>query len=308
MKKTAMVWAFFLTFIGSLSAAGSPRIPIIFDTDIGSDIDDAFALALIVNCPELELLGVTTVSGDAEGRARLAAKILWDAGGGWRKVPVVAGEQGPPQPIEQTRWAAGFTSPQIRKEKAVDFLRRLIQQRPGEITLVPVGEFTNIAALLKADPTVAQKIKGIVLMGGSIEYVDPKTSKLKAEWNIRSNPAAAQVVFSSGIPIIMAPLDVTAMLQLDAAGRHRVFTRLTPLTNALTLLYHLWNRETPTLFDPMAIAMLLDPTMCQTEQVAIEVDAQGFTRVATGKPANVTVGMHSDPAKFFQFYLSRVAP
>jgi inosine-uridine nucleoside N-ribohydrolase len=98
------------------------------------------------------------------------------------------------------------------------------------------------------------------------------------------------------------------MLQLDAAGRRRVFTHLTPLTNALTILYHLWGSETPTLFDPMAVAMLIDSSMCETKQLAIKVDTQGFTRVAPSKPANATVGMHSDPARFFQFYLSRVAP
>lgn len=68
------------------------RVPIILDSDIGTDIDDAFALALIIDSPEFELLGVTTVSGDTLARARLVAKLLWEAGGAWRKVPVYAGE------------------------------------------------------------------------------------------------------------------------------------------------------------------------------------------------------------------------
>ena len=92
-----------------MQAETSPKIPIILDTDIGTDIDDAFALALIINSPELELLGVTTVSGDTPARARLAAKMLWEAGGKWRQVPVAAGEPGSPQPIDQARWAQGFT-------------------------------------------------------------------------------------------------------------------------------------------------------------------------------------------------------
>jgi len=98
------------------------------------------------------------------------------------------------------------------------------------------------------------------------------------------------------------------MLQLDATARHRIFTRLTPLTNALTLLYHLWNQETPTLFDPMAVALVIDPSLCELKELAIEVDAKGMTGAVEGKPANATVGMRTDPAKFFQFYLSRVAP
>jgi len=296
--------AFALT---SLSAA-QPRSPVILDTDIGTDIDDAFALALIINSPELELLGVTTVAGDTQARARLAAKLLWEAGGAWRKVPVYAGEPGKPQPIEQTRWAEGFTSSALHMSGAVDFMKSEINLRPGGITIITIGELTNVAALLKSDPSIAKKIKMIAMMGGSVTRGYGPDSKPEAEWNIKSNPEAAQTVFTSGVPLLMAPLDVTAMLQLDAAGRRRIFTHLTPLTNALTILYHLWGNETPTLFDPMAVAMLIDPSICETRQLALEVDAQGFTRVVEGKPANVRVGMQTNPARFFQLYFSRVAP
>lgn len=283
------------------------KIPILLDTDIGTDIDDAFALALIIKSPEFELLGVTTVSGDTEARARLAAKFLWEAGGKWRQVPVVAGASGPAQPIAQTHWADGFVSPQIMKESAVDFMRSKLHRYPGQVTLIAIGELTNVAALIKADPLAAKKIKRIALMGGSIARGYEPGSKPDAEWNIKSNPAAAQVVFSSGIPIIMAPLDVTAMLKLDAAGRSRIFNKNTPLAHALSALYHLWNQETPTLFDPMAVALVLDPTLCQTKDLAVEVDDKGFTRVVESKPANATVGLSTDAAKFFDFYLGRVA-
>ena len=297
-----------LTFAVASLAAPPSKAPVILDTDIGTDIDDAFALALIINSPELELLGVTTVAGDTQARARLAAKLLWEAGGAWRKVPVYAGQPGKPQPIDQTRWANGFISPALHMSGAVDFMKTEINRRPGRITIIAIGELTNVAALLKTDPSMAKKIKLICMMGGSIARGYGPDSKPEAEWNIKSNPEAAQSVFSSGVPLLVAPLDVTAMLQLDAAERRRVFTHLTPLTNALTILYHLWGNETPTLFDPMAVAMLIDPNICETQQLAIEVDAQGFTRVVKGKPANATVGMHTDPKKFFEFYLSRVAP
>jgi inosine-uridine nucleoside N-ribohydrolase len=293
--------------VTSLSAVPA-KVPIILDTDIGTDIDDAFALALIVNSPELELLGVTTVAGDTQARARLAAKLLWEASGAWRKVPVYAGEPGKPQPIDQTRWAMGFASPTLHLSGAVDFMKSEINRRPGRITIITIGELTNVAALLKSDPASAKKIKRIAMMGGSVARGYAPDSKPEAEWNIKSNPEAAQTVFSSGVPLLMAPLDVTAMLQLDGTGRRRVFTHLTPLTNALTILYHLWGNETPTLFDPMAVAMLIDSSMCETQQLAIEVDAQGFTRVVEGKPANATVGVRTDPKRFFEFYLSRVAP
>jgi len=294
------------TSLGAL-AAEAAKIPIILDTDIGTDIDDAFALALIIKSPELELLGVTTVSGDTAARARIAAKMLWEAGGKWRQVPVVAGPPETPQPIDQGRWAEGFVSPQILKVSAVDFLRSKIHRYPGEITLICIGELTNVAALLKGDPLVAKKIKRIALMGGSVARGYAPGSKPEPEWNIKSNPAAAQTVFTSGIPIIMAPLDVTAMLKLDAAGRERIFSQKTPLTDSLAALYHLWHQETPTLFDPMAVALVLDPSLCETKDLAVEVDNQGFTRVVQGKLPTATVGLQTDPAKFFGVYLSRVA-
>ncbi len=307
----------------SFAAATPPaKIPILLDTDIGTDIDDAFALALILESPELDLLGVTTVSGDTAARARLAAKLLWKAG--QKDVPVAAGEPGRPseqtqealrkklepkyQPIEQTHWADGFTSPELRQEKAVDFLRAEIERRPAEITLVAIGPLTNLGGLFYRYPEVGKKIKRVVLMGGSIAHGYGNDPNPAPEYNIASDPAAAQAVFSPGVSILMVPLDVTAMLQLDATARRRVFTHLSPLTNALTLLYHLWNQETPTLFDPMAVAMLIDPSLCESKPLAIEVDARGFTRAVGGKSPNAMVALHTDPQKFFSFYLDRVAP
>jgi inosine-uridine nucleoside N-ribohydrolase len=309
MRRISALFAAILLSACSVGAADSAaKTPIILDTDIGTDIDDAFALALIINSPELELLGVTTVSGDTAARARLAAKLLWEAGGKWRQVPVVAGEPGSPQPIEQARWAVDFASPEILKESAVDFLRGQFDRRPGKITLITIGELTNVAALLEADPLVAKKIKRIVLMGGSIARGYGPGSRAEPEWNIKSNPTAARVVFSSRIPILMVPLDVTAMLQLEAAARNRIFNHGTPVAGALAALYHLWDKETPILFDPMAVALLIKPDLCETEQLAVEIDAEGSTLVVKGKPPNATVGIRTDPARFFEFYLSRVAP
>src|SRR5579872_261824 len=143
MKKVFLFSVVFLAWQITLAAAPlKKKIPIVVDTDIGSDIDDAFALALILRSPELNLLGVTTVSGDTQARARLTAKLLWEDGR--RTVPVVAGEPGKPLPSEQTRWAQKFSSSQIRREKATTFLDSLFRRRPGQITLVCIGPLTNI--------------------------------------------------------------------------------------------------------------------------------------------------------------------
>ncbi|HKT11275.1 MAG TPA: nucleoside hydrolase [Terriglobia bacterium] len=289
-----------------LHAVPPKKTPILVDTDIGTDIDDAFALALVAHSPELKLLGVTTVSGDTHARARLAAKLLWEAG--LRSVPVVAGEPGRPLPIEQTRWARNFSSPELRPGSAVNFLDATLRSLPGKTTVVAIGPLTNIAALLQKDPAISKKISEIAMMGGSIYHGYGDDPTPVAEYNIAADPAAAQKVFSSGVHILMVPLDVTAMLQLHTADRHRVFTHLTPVTDALATLYNLWNQRTPILFDPMAVAMLIDPSLCETKPLDVQVDVAGFTHVVNNGPPDATVALHTDPKKFFDFYLGRVAP
>ncbi len=306
MKKVIPIIAFTLVSLVIARPAPAAQIPIILDTDIGSDIDDAFAVALILSSPELDLLGVTTVSGDTQARARLAARMLWEAGK--RNVPVAAGEPGQPLSIEQTRWAGAFSSPQLIRTSAVDFLKSQFDHRPGEITLVAIGPLTNVAALLRADPSVGRKIKRIVMMGGGIAHGYGDSPKAVPEYNIYMDVAAAQTVFASKVPILMAPLDATAMLQMSSADMQRVFTRLTPTTDALTLLYHLWGHPTPTLFDPMAVALLIDPGLCETQLMTIEVESDGLTRAVSGQSPNATVAMKTDPRRFMDFFLHRVAP
>jgi len=281
------------------------RIPLLFDTDIGTNVDDAMALALILASPELELLGVTTASGDTQARARLAAKLLQCAGR--PNVPVAVGEPGKPLPIDQCRWAAGFSSPAMITQPAVEFLAGQIDRRPGEITLLAVGPLTNVAGLVRIHPATAKKLKQLVIMGGSIHRGYEPDSPPTAEVNIARDVAAARTVLASGLPTLLVPLDVTAMLELDFEGRHRLFSRLTPLTDALALLYHLWHQPTPILYDPMAVATVMDPAWCATEPLAIAVDDEGLTRVAEGKPPNAVVALRTVPKKFVDFFLSRVA-
>lgn len=290
-----------------LHAAPAPKpVPVLLDTDIGSDIDDAYAVALILHSPELDLQAVTTVSGDTEARARLAAKMLWVDGR--RNIPVAAGTPGGKLDIAQTRWADGFTSPSLLKEPAVELMKKEIDREHGKLVVIAIGPLTNVAALLRQYPGEKTKIKRIVLMGGSIARGYYPGSGPTAEYNIAADAAAAQVVFTSGIPILMAPLDVTARLQLEEGPRQKIFDQRTPLTDALEKLYKLWGQPTPTLHDPMAVGLFLDPQLCTTKSLSIQVDDHGMTRVIEGKPANAVVAVATDPARFIDFYVHRVAP
>ena len=289
-----------------LNAADKPRpIPIVLDTDIGSDIDDAFAVALVLDSPELDLRAVTTVSGDTQARARIAAKMLWEAGR--KNIPVAAGQPRGKLDISQARWADGFTSPSMVSETAVDLLKQEIDRGAGKIVVVAIGPLTNVAALLRQYPAEKKKIKQIVLMGGSIARGYYPGSGPTAEYNIAADVSASQAVFSSGIPILMAPLDVTARLQLDESNRQRLFAHSMPLIDALHQLYIAWGQPTPTLHDPMAVSLLLDPGLCIIKPLSIQIDDHGMTRVVGGGAANAMVAVETTPSKFIDFYMSRVA-
>jgi len=282
-----------------------PPVPILLDTDIGTDIDDAFALALVLRSSELDLVGVTTVSGDTQARARLTARLLIDAGRAL--VPVAAGEPGKPLPIEQTSLGDGVQGPPLLTQPAVEFMKDQIEHARIPLTLVAIGPLTNVAQLITRYPETARKLKQIAMMGGSIAFGYGTSHKPVAEYNIASDAKAAQIVFRSGIPILMAPLDATAMLDLDAANRKRIFDHHIGLTDDLARLYPLWGHPTPILFDPLAVAMLIDPNLCRTKRLALVVDDKGFTRVRRGPP-NAVVALSSDKQRFLRLLLDRIAP
>jgi inosine-uridine nucleoside N-ribohydrolase len=126
------------------------------------------------------------------------------------------------------------------------------------------------------------------------------------EWNILNDVASARKLFDSGVPIYMMPLDST-QLKMNAADRAAVFGAGTPLTRALEELYREWGQETPTLFDPLTIAYVLEPRLCmEMEPLQIRVDDDGMTRPEQGAP-NANVCLRSDAAEFFRFYLGRFA-
>jgi len=293
-----------------VTARCAESIPVLFDTDIGGDIDDAYALVQILRSPELKLLGVTTVSGDAVARARLAAKLLVVAGR--PEVPVYAGTSTAPQYIRQTEWATGFTSPAFHASGGVAFLREQIKAHPGEITIIAVGELTNIAALLESEPGLGAKIKAIALMGGAVMRGYAPGSKPEPEWNIKSNARAAQVVFSSGVPLLVAPLDSTADLKLTPEGRVKIFSAGTPVTDALAALNSIWRHTNtwkgvdPTLFDNLAVALVATPSIAPVTAMHLEVDADGLTRPVAGRPANARVALTCERDAFLQYFTDRL--
>jgi purine nucleosidase len=282
---------------------------IIIDTDIGDDIDDAFALAFAVKSPEFQVLGVTTAFGDTETRAKIAERFLTEVGR--PDIPVYVGKTTETKnPMSQRKYAEGGHLVKASRTGGVEFLLNEIRKYPGEITLIAIGPLMNIGAAIDEDAATFRKLKRVVLMGGSVRrgYGDlgytPAVPPMP-EWNILNDIPSAQKLFASGVPLYVMPLDST-QLKLDEVKRAFLFSRGTAVTDQLAILYHLWGQETPTLFDPMTLVFALRPDLCPVTGMHIEVDEKGYTREKPG-PVNAQVCLNSNAEDFFQFYLKRVA-
>jgi purine nucleosidase len=297
-----------LASLTAAQTAENAHHKVVIDTDIGDDIDDAFALALAVKSPELEVLGVTTTFGDTETRAKIAERFLTEIGR--TDIPVFAGEPTVTKnPMSQRKYAEGghFPAPPAG---GVDFLLDQIRRHPREITLIAIGPLVNVGAAIAKDPATFRKLKRVVLMGGSIRrgYGDLGYTAAvppMPEWNILNDVQSAQKLFDSGVPLFVMPLDST-QLKMDEVKRTFLFSQGTPVTDQLAILYHLWGQKTPTLFDPMTVVFALRPELCPVTPLHIRVDAAGFTREEPG-PSNAQVCLNSNSEDFFKFYLKRVA-
>lgn len=279
----------------------------IIDTDIGDDVDDAFAVALAVKSPELQVLGIATTFGETEVRARIVDRLLGEIGR--PEIPVLVGKPTGRTQMSQRRYGEERQFAKSSHADATDFLLQQIQKYPGEITLIGIGPLMNVGEAIDRDAPTFRKLKRVVIMGGSVrrgygdlgynEHVPPSP-----EWNILNDVKSAQKLFASGVPLYVMPLDST-QLKLDEVKRAFLFTRGTALTDQLAILYHLWAQETPTLFDPMTVAFVLQPELCPVQPLHIRVDEKGYTREEPGTP-NAQVCLNSNPEDFFQFYLRRV--
>ena len=226
-------------------------IPIILDTDIGTDVDDALALTLAVRSPEIDILAVTTVGVDSGLRGRIARKLLGVLGRD--EIPVAAGcgrrldgKEYKPMPITSAR---GFIENEqdglpLQEQHAVELIIDLLQGAKARITLVLIGPVTNAAMALKRRPQIKEKIERFVVMGGSIypKEILSKEGWLKwmpgflragMEFNLSTDPAAAEVILNSGIPILLVPAEITFRTYLTEQERAQIRQSTAPQSAAL---------------------------------------------------------------------------
>jgi inosine-uridine nucleoside N-ribohydrolase len=303
-------------------------IPIILDCDPGHD--DAIALLLALGSPEVDLVGVTTVSGNQtiDKTTANAIRVLEFAGRG--DVPV---HRGAAAPLVREQSAAahvhgesGLDGPDLpaatiaeRPEHAVDFLAREIRAREGRLTLIPTGPLTNIALLLALHPDL--RPERIVLMGGSIGEGNKTPA---AEFNIWADPEAAKRVFASGIDTTMIGLDVThkALITDEHTERLRAAGRVGTLVAELLDFYSRFHRTNypdltgSPMHDPVAVAHVLQPGLIETKPAWIDVDCnweqgRGRTNVdwrgRAGNEPNARVGVDVDADAFAELLITRIS-
>ena len=280
--------------------------------------------------PRIDLLAITTVAGNGslERTTHNARAVCTLAG--IRDVPIAAGAPGPlvgslrtaPHVHgESALEGAELPHPDmpISAEHAVDLMARLLRETARPVTLVPTGPLTNVALLLRKHPELGERVREIVLMGGSTGAgnVEPL-----AEFNVHVDPEAADVVFSSGLPVTMCGLNVTHQALATEGVLQRLRELGTPLASTVVGLLgffrdryrDLWGLPAPPVHDPVAVARVIDPGLVRCEEAHVAVELHGtHTRGATvcdrfrGRTPNARVAMELDAPGFWDLVVSAVA-
>jgi len=286
-------------------------VKVLLDTDIGSDIDDAVCLAYLLANPECELLGITTVTGEAVKRAQMASAMCKVAG---KSIPIFPGREQPllreqlqptaPQAEALERWDHQIDFPE---GQAVVFLRDTIRAHPGEVILLTIGPLSNIGALFAMDPEIPSLLKGLVMMCGVF------TNRLAGigplEWNAMGDPHATAIVYHTPVRMHRSiGLDVTCQVTMKADEVRRMF-RMKLLFPVLDFA-EVWFRERDviTFHDPLAATTIFNDQICQFERGMVEVELSSprlsgllhWRSDSQNGPHEVALSV--DPERFIEHY------
>ena len=301
---------------------------IILDTDIGTDVDDILALAFVLASPEIDLLGVTAAYGDTNLRAKLTHRVLEAVGR--TDIRVAAGDT---QTLERNRavWMPGHEGKIARASdlndtvitggNAVDFILDTVHTHPDEVVICAIAPLVNLAQAIQRDPKTMRRVKRILMMGGVFGVDDRERRLPVVEHNIRCDPEAARIVFASGLPITLFPLDVTlrtplAQTDIDALGvsGHPLARLLhAEVVSWLSFIQREFGRERTELHDPVTIASLVDErivTRFFDSGVRVECTGEFTTGMTiadhTTQHKNVQVVTEVDISRFFELFGDRV--
>ena len=289
-------------------------VKLVLDTDIGTDVDDALALSFALNSPEIELLAVTVVSTEVKLRSRLAANILkvWGCNG----IPVAAGRadtfDGRPvfaRPVNQQ--GVLTADDPVPPGNAIDLMIEAIQSHPGEVTLVSIGQLTNVAAAFNQAPGLTEQVQRLVMMAGAVEH------ERKIEYNVRCDPAAAAYVFDLPVEKILIPLDVTTRCKYREQYHGELSSAGTERSALIWRMIQAWQQATgriePILHDPLAVAVSFVPELVTLEPMCLTVATEAGPGVELGQvivqdaEPNARVAVDVDVERFEGLFAERIA-
>lgn len=297
------------------------KIPVIFDTDIGGDIDDTWALILLLKCPELDVRLIVGDHGKPVYRASLIAKLLETAGR--TDIPVGVGV-GDDRKVEgrQDEWLKGYdlaSYPGKVHEDGVQAMIDTIMKSPEPITLIAVGPLPNIKVALEREPRIAEKAR-FVGMHGSVRKGYGGNSKISAEWNVRADAKACQTTLSAPWDITITPLDTCGLVHLRGEKYAAVRDCNAPLIQALVENYRIWWRKgdghkndpkradkaSSTLFDTVAVYLAFTQELCKMETLPIRVTDDGNTVIDPAAKKMSVATEWKDMGAFEDFLVERL--
>jgi purine nucleosidase len=300
-----------LFLIQSINVAQGQSLKIILDTDLGGDIDDAFAHALVQASQEFQVIGITTADGPTEFRAQVSCRMLYNCG--QDSIPVAVGR---PTRLEassrsnQMRWADGFDRLHPIEISAADFIIQKLRAYPNQITIISIGPVTNLGDVIDKDPAAWKMVKEVISMFGSFYVGYGAGSPPAAEYNVATDIESAKKLIASGVPLTLAGTDVTAMVNFGPERRLQLLMRCSPLTDALSGLYSLWSSNKPgrdpILYDPVAVAMALTDEFVKTRPACVRVTDQGYTVIDESQSPNCRIGVAIKKDLFLQWFTNRL--
>jgi inosine-uridine nucleoside N-ribohydrolase len=272
-------------------------VPVILDTDIGDDIDDTWALVMLLKSPQFDVKLITTTYGKSIYRAKLIAKLL--AVGGRTDVPIGLGAGGRDGDGPQQPWIKDFNLASYKgkvHEDGVQALIDTIKRSPSPVTVLSIGPSDTVAAALEHEPGIAAKTDFVGMQGSIRKGYDG--GKPVPEYNVKMNVKAAQKVFSAPWrSAVITPLDTCGVIDLSGERFHRLVVSNAPLVKALIENYRIWAKDdkvgaSTTLFDTVAVYLALPGAkpLLRMEELPLKVTDEGMTEIDAGTSAvDVTV-------------------
>ena len=286
---------------------------ILLDTDIGGDIDDAICLAYLLNEPECDLLGITTVCGEPEKRAAVADAICKAAG---RTIPIVAGLDTTLQPISVYPTPEGAVAldnwehNDFQKGNAPAFLYGKIKENPNEVTLIAIGNMRNVATMFEKYPDACSLLKDLFVMNGY--FGEKRLPDPYWNWNSWADPLASKIVFAAPIATHrVVPLEVTDMLTIEARQAREFLQADSALMKAVFDFGKAWLESSNklTLHDPLVAVCVFYPNICHFERGFVNVETEktedmGGTDFIANVNGNVEIACNVDKERFYNILSS----